>query len=151
MGGWSSGYGPDMSRDLWRNFSALVAERLDARGCRRPASTISATTARQIATQVVSPPRKLQATPSCSSCARTTGLRAQDCPRVSCQAKNSSPAPYATKNSEVVTPIVTRSEDRLAVSSTPKRTISSPSTATSEAATTRGGGLSRTGAFTGTA
>ena len=50
-------------------------------GCSTPAATTSATTASPIATQVVSPPRKLHAVPSWISWASSTGLRAQDRPR----------------------------------------------------------------------
>ena len=50
-------------------------------GCGMPASTMPATTARATATQVVSPPRKLQATRSWITWATTIGARAQDLSR----------------------------------------------------------------------
>ena len=87
--------------------AASLGECVDAGcGCSNPASTTSGHHGEATATQVVSPPRKLHATPSWMSWASTTGLRAQDCPRVSCQAQTSRPAPYPRRRPRWSAPIV---------------------------------------------
>src|SRR5262245_38571969 len=118
-------------------------------GWNSPTSTIAATTARTIPTTTVEPVRKFHARPSWMSWASSTGPRAHDVPRVSRQAQTTSPAPYATKNANTVTAMVTRPEVRLNSSSTPYKPMTSPSTAASDAAATSGAGALNGGADSG--
>ena len=67
----------------------------------------------------MSPSRKFQASPSWISWASSTGPRAQAALRVSCQPQKTSSAPYAAKNTAVVTPMVTRPGVTLNSSSSP--------------------------------
>ena len=118
--------------------SALSAGRVEA----APTSTTSATDGEhRPPPTVVSPPRKLQATPSWISWASTTGLRAQDGAPV--QRPGAEQQPGAVRHEEDArwsAPIVSRSELRLASSSTAEQhEHQRPRRPTSEAATTSGG------------
>ena len=105
-----------------------------------PTSTITAGTASAIAIGSVSPSRKFQARPSQISWASRTGPLAQVNSRFRPQAQSTIAAPYATKKTDVVTPMVSRSELMWRTSPIPYITVSRPSTKVSAAATTSGGG-----------
>ena len=82
--------------------------------------TTSATTASPTDSGLVAPSQRFQASPSTMSWAITTGPRAQRRSRRSDQAHHASAAPAPRKNAAVVTPIVSRTEFRLASSRTPR-------------------------------
>jgi NAD(P)-dependent dehydrogenase (short-subunit alcohol dehydrogenase family) len=103
---------------LGQSSSAWSSARMLA-GWNRPASTTTETSARPIATGSVSPSRKFQARPSWISWASSTGPRAHAALRVSCKPQKTSSAPYAAKNTAVVTPMVTRPGLTLISSSSP--------------------------------
>ena len=107
----------------------------------RPGEHLSATSASATGTNTVGPLRKLQASPSATSWAKSTGPRAQDRSPRNDQAHRISRAPNPRKKPAVVTPIVTRPEVSAEASSTPYPTRTRPSTATSEAARISGVGV----------
>ena len=109
-------------------------------GCSSPTRTTTATTASTTATQVVSPPRKLQASPRNITWATTIGLRGQARPRTTSQPQAIRNPASRTKKAAVVAPIAARADSMWAASRTPYPSSSRPSTTTSPAATTSGAG-----------